>query len=417
MRPTALLFGVLTLATGLAVVPAWGQAVQDPSAGDEAVRERQQLVSRLDHLRDEATATEARIRTLGDDLVDVAGDEAKLDQQLEATGASVRALEQRIADEELALEALTGQQALLRQELAAKRTDLAVVLMALQRIGRRPPPALFSDSGGATQAIRGAILLNAVLPTLDANAQQLVRSLSEAARLAADERSHWANLHEDLSKLTGERARLGGLAGELERRRALSIYEQGRAAADLVRLSEEADSVAALLGRVTREGPARPPVSSGFEGRRGNLANPVAGSVISVFGEPIRAGGLSEGLTVAALPDATVFAPMDGTVLFSSEFRGYGRVLILDAGDGYHLVLGGLADSSMKPGDHVATGVPLGRMGRSGSRSAIASAGVKGSALLGARPALYIELRKDGSAIDSHGWWREAAADGGRTGG
>jgi septal ring factor EnvC (AmiA/AmiB activator) len=128
-------------------------------------------------------------------------------------------------------------------------------------------------------------------------------------------------------------------------------------------------------------------------------------------------GGTLEGRTIAALPQSTVFAPMPAKVVYSAPFRGYGTVLILDAGDGYHMVLAGLSESFVSPGEDVGAGAPLGRMGRQSGRSAAVAAGVNGSKLLGARPALYVELRKDGSAIDSHGWWRAASVSGGRTGG
>ena len=399
------------------VAVLWAGAAVAQAQDEPVAREQEQLLARLDRLREEAAATEARAKALGEEMVNLAGDEAKLRQRLEESSASVAALEQRIADDEVELERLTDDQSRLRQELAGKRVELATVLAALQRIGRRPPPALLADSGSATDTVRGAILLNAVLPTLDEGARTLARTVADAARLAAEERVRWASLRQDLGTLTEERAKLEDVGEELERRRALSTYERDRATADLARLAEEETSVSALLDRLARGGAGATPQAPGFAARRGTLPEPVAGAVVAQYGEPTGAGGISEGRTIAALPQSTVFAPMNATVLFSAPFRGYGHVLILDAGEGYHMVLAGLESSSVAPGDTVGAGNPVGRMGRSGSRSAVASAGVKGSALLGARPALYIELRRDGSAIDSHGWWQETVADVGRTGG
>jgi septal ring factor EnvC (AmiA/AmiB activator) len=89
--------------------------------------------------------------------------------------------------------------------------------------------------------------------------------------------------------------------------------------------------------------------------------------------------------------------------------------LILDAGDGYHMVLAGIEEATVGPGDRVTTGAPLGRMGAASRPSALAAAGARGSALLGSRPALYVELRRDGAAIDGGDWWRDAPVDVGRT--
>lgn len=404
-----LVFAVLMLA-----VPA---AAQREAAG-ALEREREQLIDRLERLRDETAAAEVRKDALGTTVIDLAGNEAKLREQLEEVSARVAAMERQIADDELAIETLTTEQATIRQELAARREELATVLVALQRIGRRPPPALFSDGNGPLDAVRGAILLNATLPELDRNAQELSRSLTEAARLAANERERWARLRLELTDVSVERRQLEDLAEELERRRALSLYERDQAAAELARLAEEAGTVEELLARLSRDGSPDPsPAAVSFDRRRGGLPDPVAGYVVSEYGDATGTGGVTEGRTIAALPQSTVFAPMPARVVYSAPFRGYGTVLILDAGDGYHMVLAGMAESFVAPGNDVSAGSPLGRMGRESRRSAVASAGAGGSGVLGTRPALYVELRKNGSAIDSHGWWREASVPGGRTGG
>ncbi len=383
---------------------------------DEAARERAQLLTRLERLREETEATQARANALGETLVDLAGDEARLRQRLDESGARISTLEGRIANDEVALEDLSKDQASIRHKLAGKRKELATVLMALQRIGRSPPPALFASADGPSDLVRGAILLNAVIPGLDAEARDLTETLNEAARLETDEEQRWARLRSDLAEVTAERDRLAALVEELGRRRALSLYERDRASADLARLAEEADSVETLLEGLSK-GAIRSPEPPGvpFRERRGNLASPVAGTVVSRYGDPTATGGVSAGRTIAALAQSTVFAPMPGTVLYAAPFRTYGHVLILDAGDGYHMVLTGLAESFVSAGMSVKAGTPLGRMGMRAGRTALADAAGAPDAVTRSRPLLYVELRHDGAAIDSHGWWRDPGPDGGRT--
>jgi len=399
-------------------------------------RERAQLAARLDRLREETAATEARASDIGDTLVDLAGDEARLRQRLDETGQRIATLERRIADDEAALDTLTEEQAGIRHELAQRRRELAVVLMALQRIGRHPPPALFAGGRGPTDVVRGAILLNAAIPGLDAEARALARTLSHAARLAEEEQTRWARLRSDLEAVEAERERLRALVDELERRRALSLYERDRASAELARLAEEAQNVEALLARLSqdgsgaasasvRRGAGSAPAGAGsrgdsgvrFPARRGNLPAPVAGTVVGRYGDPTRVGGIAEGRTIAALPESTVFAPMPATILYAAPFRSYGHVLILDAGDGYHMVLTGMAESFVEAGARVAAGAPVGRMGDGPQRSALAPDLNEADALPSARPLLYVELRQDGRSIDSHGWWRDTDPDRGRTSG
>ncbi len=400
-------------------VAAQAQAAGDGARAAALASERTQLTSRLERLREETAATEARAAALGETLVDLAGDEAKLRQRLAETAARVAEVEGRIADDEAALDALTGDQALIRQELAGRRHELAVVMMALQRIGQRPPPALFAGDGGPTDVVRGAILLNAAIPGLDGEAQALAAKLAEAARLSADEEARWASLRNDLAEVEEERERLNALVDELMRRRALSLYERDQASADLARLAEEADTVESLLSRLSQGKSGRDTTQQalGFAARRGGLADPVAGVVIGEYGDPTQAGALSEGRIVAALPQSTVFAPMPATVLYAAPFRSYGHVLILDAGDGYHMVLTGLEESFVEAGSVVAAGSPVGRMGARRGRSAVVPAKDEKGALTASRPLLYVELRRDGAAVDSHGWWRDPGPDGGRTSG
>ncbi|WMS42675.1 peptidoglycan DD-metalloendopeptidase family protein [Acuticoccus sp. MNP-M23] len=400
------------LALGLAV--PWAHA--QPLPQDEAAREREQLLTRLERLREETEATQARANTLGETLVDLAGDEAKLRQRLDESGARVAVLEGRIASDEVALEDLSSDQAAIRHKLAGKRKELATVLMALQRLGRSPPPALFASADGPSDVVRGAILLNAVIPGLDAEARELTETLNEVARLESDEESRWARLRTDLSDVTEERDRLAALVEELGRRRALSLYERDRASADLARLAEEADSVETLLERLSKGGIEAPETSGvPFADRRGNLPPPVAGTAVSRYGDPTATGAVATGRTIAALAQSTVFAPMPATVLYAAPFRTYGHVLILDAGDGYHMVLTGLAESFVNAGASVKAGTPLGRMGLRAGRTALADAAGAPDAVTRSRPLLYVELRRDGMAIDSHGWWRDHGPDGGRT--
>jgi len=94
-----------------------------------------------------------------------------------------------------------------------------------------------------------------------------------------------------------------------------------------------------------------------------------------------------------------VTAPADGLVVFAGAFRSYGQMIILDAGDGYHLVISGMDTISTRQGKFVFSGEPLAVMGAKRVASATALA------LETDRPTLYIEFRKDGKPVDSRPWW------------
>lgn len=84
--------------------------------------------------------------------------------------------------------------------------------------------------------------------------------------------------------------------------------------------------------------------------------------------------------------DIEVKAPMAGRVVFVGDIPGYGRLLILDHGDGYHTVYGNLFTTSLLTGDEVKEGATLATLGESSSA--------------GVHPYLYFELRENRVAVD-----------------
>jgi septal ring factor EnvC (AmiA/AmiB activator) len=89
-------------------------------------------------------------------------------------------------------------------------------------------------------------------------------------------------------------------------------------------------------------------------------------------------------------------------VVYAGPFRSYGQVLILNAGDGYHVVLAGMERVNAALGQFVLGGEPIASMGA----TQLASIGEVDHT--SAQPILYVEFRKDGTAIDSAPWWASA---------
>ena len=80
-----------------------------------------------------------------------------------------------------------------------------------------------------------------------------------------------------------------------------------------------------------------------------------------------------------------------GSVRFAGWFRGYGRLVILDHGDGYFTVTGHLDTLDVAVGDTVAGRQRIGNVGETGSLSG---------------PRVYFEVRKGGKALDPADWLR-----------
>ena len=112
------------------------------------------------------------------------------------------------------------------------------------------------------------------------------------------------------------------------------------------------------------------------------------GHISGRYGETVRRGVTRKGLTIETRDSAQVIAPYDGKVVFAGNFRGYGQLLIIDHGEGYHSLLAGMSRIDGIMGQYLLSGEPVGVMG-----SQIES-----------KPALYIELRRNGQPINPVPW-------------
>lgn len=397
----------------MAEVPA---GAAEPTSGDGAeaqggtAADRAALQERLERLRAGAKLSAERQEKLESEVQTLAADEGALQDALMRTSERLSRLERRAFDTEERLRRMSESEALLRRSLAARRDVLAAVLGGLQRIGRRPPPAMVARPDDALGAVRSAILLNAILPDMTLEAEALASDLDEMSRLKSDIERKWRELDGDLAALGQERARVQTLIEEKRRQRAVSAFELKQERRRAARVAEEVATVNELIESVSATpsaggagstasdrvtlGPSVP-----FGSLQGRLPLPVSGTVLRRFGEPAGDGEPAGGLVVAAAPRSTVFAPADGKVVYSGPFRSYGQLLILDVGDGYHILMAGMQAIVVDLGQVVVAGEPVGRMGTRRHVSAVTMDIESG------RPTLYVEFRKGGTAIDSSPWW------------
>ena len=92
------------------------------------------------------------------------------------------------------------------------------------------------------------------------------------------------------------------------------------------------------------------------------------------YGDPDGFGGETKGVSLAVAPGATVASPADSWVAFAGPYRSYGQLLILNAGEGYYMVLAGMERIQVSVGQFVLAGEPVAVMG-SGRRAAPAGIG------------------------------------------
>jgi murein hydrolase activator len=418
---------------GASVGAVLAQSSRSPAKTLNSVKQHDQELDSIRAEQRKSSETEQRLTTENSAIAD---ERRRLNQSLIASASRIRATEERIAAMEVRLRELEAREANIRKSLDGRRAQIAEILAALQRIGRRPPPAVFVGAQDAVESLRIGMSLEAVLPQIRSEANKLQIELTDLERVKAARAAEHTQLATELADLAIMQRNMASLIGErqtrqseveqaiaAERQRAATLARQVDNLKDLIGKLEPATEGAKRGARASaRPGdepktpngaratlaalndPARMAPAIAFVSAKGRLSLPVSGTKIREFGAPDGSGANERGISIATRPGAQVTAPCDGWVVYAAPYRSYGQLLILNVGGGYHVLLAGMERITVDPGQFVLTGEPVAVMG-SGTRVASVSAAGSSSAIGSPQPVLYIEFRKDGTPIDSSPWW------------
>jgi murein hydrolase activator len=414
---------------GMCLSPASAQVAattpQTTAVSPDAIKQREQ---ELDAARAQQKSAAELQQKLAADIASIGQDRSKLNQQLIDIAAQVRSVETRIGDAESRLRPLDSREQQLRGSLDSRRSEIVEVLAALQRAGRRTPPALLVRPEDALQSLRTAMLLGSVVPELHARSQKLADDLGELVALRKNIAAERDELAADRDKLKNDQTRLAALVEERQRQQSSVEKDMEAEGARAILLSRQVDSLQGLIAKMEQDSKSAakaaaaaslqgtPPAANGtpnqgalkdparmspaiaFASAKGLFALPVNGSKIREFGGSDGSGGVEKGISLATRAGAQVTTPCDGWVVYAGPFRSYGQLLILNAGGGYHVLIAGMERISVNIGQFVLTGEPVATMGTKSQVASILAANAS-------QPILYVEFRKDGTPIDPGPWW------------
>ncbi len=323
----------------------------------------------------------------------------------------------------------------LLTSLNVKRDTLGELLVGLQRLEGNPPPPLAAHPRDALAAVRSATLFGSIIPAIKAETTIIRRELAKLQNVREKLKIAQSDLQKDNKTLDSVRAELRKALAlkksfvkktkqqlKQEKARTAALAKKAQNLKDLIarikkqqkldeekkRLAEQQKSLEEQrkLQEARRKEAARkaallrPRVI--FSQAKGSLKYPAEGKIVRGFNEKSTLGDRSKGLYMATIKNAQVTAPSDGVVEFAGEFRSYGQLLILNVGQGYHMLLGGMDKIDVQTGQRIFAGEPIGTMGAEAARKTLITASLDVN-----KPVLYIEFRKNGGSVDPTRWWHK----------
>lgn len=365
-----------------------------------------EIESALSAARDQEARLEAEAQAQADQLKALEQQGIALASRIQTTEDALTAAEGRLRD-------LDAEVTAMQAALGEKHVEIARLTTSLHRLIRLPAEAALIVRATPTDGVRSGIVLRAALPRLADAAASLRHELTELAQarsLLEDQRVEHAKavaaLAQDrlaLTEVIRQRSELHAStrkaaldAGSQARRLALQSRDLRELVLRLAHARTEADrrARAEAAQQPLRDASASPgpqlaaAPASPFGSDSGRLIPPVRGTVVLGYGQPDQFGLPHKGLTIAARAEAQVVAPSAGQVAFAGPFRGYGQILIIEHGEGYHTLMAGFGHIHGGVGQSVAAGEPLGTTIHSDEGAAT----------------FYIELRRNGQPIDPLPW-------------
>ncbi len=411
---------------------------------------RDEAKKRLDETEQQLQSSRAKEQGLTQGISTLTEERARLNTELIEAGNRVQASEAKLSETEAKLAELTDQVNVIKSSITERKETIVKMLMAMQRMGRTPPPALVTRRDDALAVVRSAMLLADVFPELKYQADNLSHELEGMVSLETGIREQRDTEKQETDRLASEQAGLDLLCQEKKVKLAQgeaelaqvkqATAEQAQVVTDLNELIDKLDAQIAKVEvaqydaevaaeRALREreqaqalattanesvieikpestklafaSPDRMKPAMPFEAAKGSLRLPAAGRRTKHFGDAEPAGGTARGISLQTRKEARITAPSDGWVVYAGAFRSYGQLLIINAGGGYHVLLAGMSRIDVSLGQFVLAGEPIAMMGNSAAPS---QGGADSS-----RPVLYVEFRKDGRPIDPDPWWAEAS--------
>jgi len=373
----------MTLAALLAVSPSMSPAEESDEVKNSKKKYRAIQMQIKDQEEKLRRARETEKSTLG------AIDEAN--RKLNAARRELTECRVKLRATEEEMGRVSSEISSLRSRLDSRRQWMARKLRAMQR----------------NRAQGDALLMLAA----SEDAADLIKRWRYLEELARYERGIIEDYKRGIADLAVKEAQLEGLKSRLaseeaavkraeealsrdreEKQRILASVKQKRASYEGM-LRELNEASRELQKLIEEEGEEDRFASKGFQGLKGRLPWPVNGKVALPYGtqkDPtFQTPVFRSGIYIAAPAGDSARAVFDGKVVFADWFKGYGQLVIINHGGGYHSLYANLSEIFLKEGDIISKRADVGKVGESSVTD---------------QPSLYFEIRYKGKPLNPEHW-------------
>jgi len=360
-------------------------------------------------------ASKSRRTELGRDIMDMEKELSGLSVETSATARKMQNFEKEIIGIETQLQALEEDESKKRSAIKVRNKQISTLLGIMMRMSKAPEESVLVMPSGIKEKVQATRALGMITGNMKEEIESLSKelkqmdalhnaiatkraSLGKAQKTLENQRAalskrivkrrelmkslHGETIEEQkrIASLVEKSHNLESLVGALEQERGKSSSASSKKAAEILRqknLSVFPDKERSMIRSKSRS----------FVDAKGRVAFPVVGNIIRGFGHKRGENDTLRGIEINTSSLAQVIAPFDGEVVFVGPFLEYGQMVILRHSHQYHTLLAGFGAIDVEPGQFLLEGEPIGVMGRKGSSKR-----------------LYMELRKDGKAVNPRPW-------------
>jgi septal ring factor EnvC (AmiA/AmiB activator) len=372
-----LLSGLMLLAGAIKMLPPQSAAADDRSLNQQIDRRNQidRHIKRQQNLRLEIEQGRQEVKAFARKENEIIKRLNRVDQALNKSRKIAAALGKEIELLDDQIQEAANASDVLKQRIQVNEEYVAKRLVAVYKMNWLGKFHLLASAESMHEFIHRKAALKYILAydekirrELAENQTDLKKLLVTLETLIADKKTRAVEYEKQIKSISRERLTRKRLLADIRSQKALEL-----AAIDaLTRAANDLDSKISLLNSHLETADTEKNISQiAFSAHKGLLIMPVIGRIISLFGpyknQKYNITNFRSGIDIKADKGEPIRSVFQGKVLYSSWFKGYGNMIIMDHGNNYYTIYAHLEETFKSKGDFVETGEVIATVGDTGS--------------------------------------------------